>query len=217
MNFTCKAIVFDLDGILVDSDPIAVRHWQRWAKLHGLPVEPILASHHGRPTVETVRQFAPHLDAVAEARAKEIAEADDTDGLVTHEGAARMLSVLPPDRWTIATSGTRRTATFRLQHVGLPIPDTIVTADDVERGKPAPDPYLLAISRLNLAAEDCIVIEDAPSGITSAKSAGARVIGIASTNEPSALSDADAIVSKLSDLRVEFTDNRLKITTTQAG
>ncbi|MEO1148937.1 MAG: HAD-IA family hydrolase [Cyanobacteria bacterium J06638_22] len=214
MNFTCKAIVFDLDGVLVDSDPIAVRHWQRWAEHHGLPVEPILAAHHGRPTVETVRQFAPHLDAVAEAKMKEIAEADDTDGLVAHEGAARLLSTLPPERWTIATSGTRRTATFRLQHVGLPIPDDIVTADDVKRGKPAPDPYLLAISRLDLAVEDCVVIEDAPSGIMAAKAAGARVIGVASTNQPAVLADADAIVAKLSDLHVELIGNRLKITTT---
>ncbi|NER85035.1 MAG: HAD-IA family hydrolase [Leptolyngbya sp. SIO1D8] len=214
MNFTCKAIVFDLDGVLVDSNPIAARHWQEWAKLHGLPVEPILASHHGRPTVETVRQFAPHLDAVAEASAKEIAEADDTDGLVAYEGAFQILLSIPAGRWTIATSGTRRTATFRLQHVGLPIPDNMVTADDVECGKPAPDPYLLAIARLGIAAADCVVVEDAPSGITAAKLAGAQVIGIASTNHPTALSEADAIAAKLSDLQIELVHNRLKITAT---
>ena len=213
MALRCRAVLFDLDGVLVDSNPIAERHWRRWADRHGLPFDEIARTHHGRPTAETVRRVAPHLDAEREARLKETAEADDTDVLAAYDGAAALLAGLPDGRWAIATSGTRRTAAFRLAHVGLPEPAAFVTADDVRRGKPAPDPYLLAAERLGVAAADCVVVEDAPAGVEAARAAGARVVAVASTNAPAALAGADAVVGRLAALRVEVAPDGLAVRT----
>lgn len=211
MKLHCHAIIFDLDGVLVDSNPIVERHWKRWAEHHRLPYDPIARTHHGRPTVEIIRQVAPHLDAEAEARAKETAEADDTDGLTAYDGAADLLAGLPTGRWGIATSGTRRTASFRLRYVGLIEPAILVTADDVARGKPAPDPYLLAAERLGVEPGDCMVVEDAPAGVAAARAAGARVIGVASTSAAAALADADAVADRLSALRIGTSNDRLVV------
>lgn len=211
MTLSCRAVIFDLDGVLVDSNPIVERHWKRWAAQHGLPYDEIARIHHGRPTIEIVRQVAPHLDAEAEAEAKEMAEADDTEGLVVYDGAGLLLRGLPSRRWAIATSGTRRTASIRLRHVGLAEPAVLVTADDVARGKPAPDPYLLAAERLGIAAKDCLVVEDAPAGIAAAKAAGAQVVAVASTSAPHLLGEADAVAERLSAIRVAAAGDRLVV------
>src|SRR5688500_3169574 len=133
MSLLCQAIIFDLDGVLVDSNAICERHMRGWAERRGVPWERLVDIHHGRTTMETFRLVAPELDAAAEALVVETAEADDTDGLVVFAGAARLLSELPADRWAVATSGTRRTATIRLRHAGLPLPRVLITADDVTR------------------------------------------------------------------------------------
>ncbi|NBB72156.1 MAG: HAD-IA family hydrolase [Bacteroidetes bacterium] len=202
MTLTCKAIIFDLDGVLVDSNAISERHWQRWARERGIPYDEIAAGHHGRPTVEIIQDVAPHLDAEAEAENKEGREATDTEGLTAFEGAHALTDQLPDGRWTVATSGRRRTATHRLAHVGLPEPETLVTADDITDGKPAPDPYLLAAERLGVAPQDCVVFEDAPAGVEAAQRAGAQVVAVTSTNDASALSAADAVVRRLADVRI---------------
>ncbi|MBD2105978.1 HAD-IA family hydrolase [Nodosilinea sp. FACHB-13] len=155
MDFLCQAIIFDVDGVLINSDPVAERHWRIWADRHGVDFEAILRIHHGRPTIETIRQVAPHVDAAKEAHIKETAEADDTNGLILYPGAKELLAGLPRDRWGVATSGTRRTVSLRFPHLGLPEPLVMVTADDVQRGKPAPDPYLLAAEQLGVAPTDC--------------------------------------------------------------
>ncbi|MEL6442666.1 MAG: HAD-IA family hydrolase [Bacteroidota bacterium] len=212
MTLRCQAIVFDLDGVLCDSTPIAERHWRRWAEARGVDVAPILAAHHGRPTVETIRQFAPHLDAEVEARAKERDEAGDTDGLRAFDGAARLLTTIPQARWAIATSGRRRTATNRLRHTGLPIPPVLVTADDVQHGKPAPDPYRQAIAGLGFAPADCLVFEDAPAGIASAQAAGAVAVGIASAGHPEWLAAAETVIERLADVQVIVESDGLVVT-----
>jgi sugar-phosphatase len=203
---TARALIFDLDGVLVQSNPIAERHWRRWARERDVSYEHIAAVHHGRPTVETIREVAPHLDAEAEAERKEGREAEDTDGLTAFDGAHRLTAALPDGRWTIATSGRRRTATTRLAHVGLPRPETLVTADDVASGKPAPDPYRLAAERLGLRPQDCIVIEDAPAGVESARRAGAQVVAVTSSNDADALAAADAVVPRLADVHATLDD-----------
>jgi sugar-phosphatase len=217
MRIHCQAILLDVDGVLVDSNPLAERHWRIWAGRHGLDAAPILAAHHGRPTAETIREFAPHLDAEAEALEKESNEADELEGLAAYDGAARIMNALPRDRWAIVTSATRRTATLRLRHLGLPIPDAFVTSDDIQRGKPAPDPYLLAATKLSIDPADCVVIEDAPAGIVSGKSAGARVIAVTSTNPAHALENADLIVARLADVHVEPAGDGITIRVTTNG
>lgn len=214
MNVVCHAIIFDLDGVLVDSRALIERHWRRWAAEHDIPFEEIEAVYHGRSSADVIREIAPHLDAEAEARRKRDREATDTEGLTTVDGAETLLQSLPEARWTIATSGTRKTATARLAHAGLPPPDTLVTADDVESGKPHPDPYLLAARRLDVDPEQSLVLEDAPVGVTAARRAGAHVIGVAATSPAAALSDADTVIQRLTDLEAEPTgDGRLQVAT----
>jgi sugar-phosphatase len=211
MPLTCDAVIFDLDGVVINSDVVAERHWRSWTARHGIPFEQVAAIHHGRPTVETMRLVAPHLDVAVEARVKEDAEAEDAEGLALYEGAARLLQAIPRNRWAVATSGTVRTVALRFAQLGLPDPSVLVTADDVARGKPAPDPYLLASARLGVPPRRCVVIEDAPAGIASARAAGARVIAVASTHPAEALAGADAIVSSLSSLAIAVEDDTLTV------
>lgn len=211
LSFSVDALIFDLDGVLVDSNEIVERHWLLWAKRRGVDFEKIVRSHHGRPTVQTMRELVPHLDVVAEAQIKENAEADDTHGLVAFPGAHRILAALPADRWAIVTSGTRRTATTRLAHTVLPVPRQLITADDVQHGKPDPEPYRMAIERLGFPPQHCLVFEDAPAGVESALAAGAQVIAITSTNPPDALSEARTIVSCLDEIVVTSTKNQLHV------
>lgn len=215
MPLTCEAIIFDLDGVLVDSNAISERHWQRWAEEQGVAYEKIATSHHGRPTAEIIREVAPHLDAEAEAERKEGREATDTEGLRAFEGASALIQGLPEGRWAIATSGRHRTATIRLEHTGLPQPETLVTADDVAQGKPAPDPYLLAAERLDMDPQRCVVFEDAPAGVEAAQRAGAQVVAVASTNSPDALGAAEVVVPRLTDVRVESENGALRIRWTE--
>src|SRR5664279_1438987 len=138
-SFVCQGILFDLDGVLVDSTPCVTRIWSAWAQEHGLDPEYVVHAAHGQRTIETVRKVAPHLDAQRETNLMEQRELNDTDGLRVLPGAKELLAALPTGRYTIVTSGTRLLATKRLQVVGLPVPPKMITADDVTRGKPDPE------------------------------------------------------------------------------
>jgi sugar-phosphatase len=198
----CEAVLFDLDGVLIDSTSCIVRHWTAWATRHGLDASAVLHVAHGLRTIETMRLVAPHLDVEAEAERYTAGELADTEGVVVVEGALQLLSTLPSAAWAVVTSGSAELATARMRRVGLPIPATLVTADDVQRGKPAPDPYLLGASRLGISVEQCLVVEDAPAGIEAARAAGMRVIGVATTHRREQLYRATAIVDRLSALSV---------------
>lgn len=204
MTISCRAIIFDLDGVLVDSDMAIVRGWREWADAQGVPFEEIASIYHGRPMIEVIQQVAPQLDAKAETEALGEKMAAQTDCLVAFEGAEVLLEKLPDDRWIIATSAGRRTARSRLSHTGLPVPDSFVSADDVENGKPDPEPYLLAAEALGVDARSCLVFEDAPAGVEAAQAAGAQVVGLSTTNPSEALSSATAVLSTLNDVSVEI-------------
>jgi len=195
--FVCQAILFDLDGVLVDSTPCVTRVWSEWAREHGLDPEYVVHQAHGQRSIETIRRVAPQLDAQKENAIVEQREIDDTDGLRLLPGAKQLLTALPPERYTIVTSGTRQLATRRLQIVGLPVPASMITADEVARGKPDPEPYLAGAAALGVDPNDCVVFEDAPSGIHSAKAAGMRVIGVTTTYRAEELSGADLIIKSL--------------------
>jgi sugar-phosphatase len=207
-TFECEAILFDLDGVLVDSNAVVVRTWQSWAKSRGLDPERILEVAHGRRTAETVRLVAPDLDAEAEATELERFEVGDLDGVLEIEGARELLSSLPPDAWTVVTSGTRPVATKRMEHLGLPLPERLVTSEDVENGKPHPEPYLMGAEIVGAAPEACVVIEDAPSGVSAARAAGMRVVAVATTYRADDLSEADAVAAALSEIRVSQPSER---------
>ena len=204
-ELACDALLFDLDGVLIDSSTAIVRNWQAWADRHGIDVAQIVQVMHGVRSVETIRAVAPQLDAVQEAAWLTAREVADTDGVVPMPGARQLLAALPAASWTVVTSGSADLARARLQAAGLPVPAQIVTADDVTLGKPAPEPYLLGAARLGIAPERCIVVEDAPVGIQAGRSAGMRVLGIASTHAAAEVLAAGAtvVVDRLADLVVE--------------
>jgi sugar-phosphatase len=200
--FSCDAVLFDLDGVLVDSATVVERTWRRWAARHGLDPAHVIRKAHGRRTIETVRLLAPHLAADDEVAALAASESMETDGIYEVPGARELLESLPPRAWAVVTSGIPAVAELRLRHTRLPTPPVLVTADQVRHGKPHPEGFLTAAARLGVNPARCVVVEDAPPGIEAAHAAGMCVIAIASTYEPQALTAADAVVPALVSLRV---------------
>ena len=200
----CDAILFDLDGVLVDSNPMYERHWRRWAALHGVSFAEIVAVHHGRPAVQTIALVAPHMDAAVEAARYNagVAAGGNVKNVRAYAGVRALLESLPEDRWAIVTSANRKLSSLLLHVLDLPIPRVLVTSDDVKQGKPSPDPYLKAAHALGYAPSRCLVIEDAPAGITAARAAGARVVALRTTNRFEVLQDAHAVLERFTDLRV---------------
>ena len=201
-KFHCAAILFDLDGVLVDSTRSVERQWRAWAREQGVDAEKVMAVAHGVRSREVIRVVAPHLDAEAEARRLESREAHDRDGVVVMPGAVELVRTIPEGRWCVVTSGTRLLATTRLKLAGIPIPKVMITADDVVNGKPHPEPYLKGAERLGVKPEECLVIEDAPAGIQSAHAGGMKVIALASTYPASKLSEADFVVPTLPRIQI---------------
>jgi mannitol-1-/sugar-/sorbitol-6-phosphatase len=200
--FHCSAILFDLDGVLVDSTRSVDRQWRLWAERKGVDGDKVIAIAHGVRTIEVIRFVAPHLDAESEVREIESREAEDTDGVEIMSGAVDLVRTIPEGHWGVVTSGTRDLASARLRFGGLPVPKVLVTADDVVNGKPHPEPYLKGAKLLGVKPADCLVIEDAPAGIQSARAGGMKVVGITSTYPESQLSTADAVVRRLAQIRV---------------
>ena len=201
-TFVCAAILFDLDGVLVDSTSAVDREWREWAAKKGVDGDAIMAIAHGVRTVEVIRRVAPHLDAAAEAALIENHEAGDQRGVTVMPGSIDLVRSIPEGRWGVVTSGSRLLATNRLRFCGLPVPEVLVTSDDVTHGKPDPEPYLKGAGRLGFSPADCLVIEDAPAGIESARAAGTTVIGITSTYGVNALEQANAVIRKLGQIQV---------------
>jgi len=204
-QLNCDAILFDLDGVLVDSTAVIERHWQRWARLRQIDMAAIQAIWHGRRAFEIIAEVAPHLDVVEESRWMRDAEAVDVEGVIEQPGAAALLRALPAGSWAIATSGPHPVATARLNAVGLPIPSQFVTGDDVRNGKPHPEPYLLAAQKLGILPERCVVIEDAVAGVNAALAAGAQVIAVPTSHAAGELTNATAIIPRLADLQMAVT------------
>ena len=208
----CSAILFDLDGVLVDSTGSVTRQWSMWAEENNIDPHTVLEIAHGVRTVEIVRRFAPHLDAEAEVKRLEKREALDHEGVSVMPGAAELLKSIPQGRWCVVTSGTRYLALSRLRLGKLPIPKVLVSADDVSKGKPDPEPYLMGANLLGMNAAECLVIEDAPAGIRAAHAGGMKAIGITSTYPAPALREADAVVQKLAQIRVDCLDGAWGLT-----
>ena len=208
----CEAILFDLDGVLVDSHTVVERTWRRWTERHTIHVPDIVRRAHGRRSIETVREAAPQLDADEEVQWLASVELGDFDGIIALPGAASILGALREGEWAVVTSGGRELARRRLMHANLPLPGVLIAAEDVAVGKPAPDGYLMAASRLAVSLSQCIVVEDTPAGIEAGRRSGARVIALATTFPRTALAGADEIVNTLNDLNLQRLTSGLEVT-----
>ncbi len=208
MKIVCRGVLFDLDGVLVDSTPAVARVWTQWATKHGFVPEQVVRQAHGRPSITTIRELLPHADHVAENREVERGEIEDVEGVIPLPGALELLQALPQDRLALATSCSRPLAEVRIRTAGLPFPKHLITSTDVQRGKPDPEPYIKAAKILDLTPADCIVIEDAPAGIRAGKAAGARVFALRTTAPDAELieSGADWIADNLASLRLASTN-----------
>jgi mannitol-1-/sugar-/sorbitol-6-phosphatase len=212
-EFRCKAFLFDLDGVLVDSRAIVERTWQRWAaERHPIDLVRLLHVAHGRRARDTLRIMAPSLATDAEVAWLDATELADVEGLRVLGGAKELVSALPRNRWAIVTSCGRDLARLRLGAVGLPAPDVLIVAEEVPRGKPAPDGYQLGAERLGYAPSDCIVFEDAPAGVAAGKASGARVLALTTNYAPGDLHGADATITDLGSIQVHHEHDDLVVT-----
>jgi sugar-phosphatase len=204
-SIQCGAVLFDMDGVLVDSTPAVERVWTGWALEHGLVPDEVVRRAHGRPSLATIIELLPHGDHEAENRELERREIEDVADVIALPGVLQLLQNIPPQRWAIVTSASRPLAKVRLRASGLPIPEHLVTSNDIQRGKPFPDPYLKGAEILGVAPRDCVVAEDAASGVRSGKAAGARVLGLLTTSTHAEILDAGAdwIAGDLSALALQ--------------
>jgi sugar-phosphatase len=208
---SCAAILFDLDGVLVDSRSVVERTWQRWGKLRNVNEPDLVRRAHGRRSIETVRDVTPYLDADREVEWLAHAELADFDGVVALPGAAAAIEKLAEGEWAVVTSGGRELAQRRLAHCGLAIPRVLVAAEDVMLGKPAPEGYMLAAAHLGAEPSACIVVEDTPAGIQSGRGAGAKVVALTTTFASPALAAADVVTGSLAEVNIQRSSPGLRL------
>jgi mannitol-1-/sugar-/sorbitol-6-phosphatase len=193
VEISCRGLLFDLDGVLVDSTPAVARVWTKWALAHGFDPEETVRNAHGRPSLSTIKELLPNAaDPALENEIILRGEIEDIEGVVPLPGVCDFLKSVPKDRWALVTSCAKPLARVRLTAGGIPIPEKMITADDVQHGKPDPEPYVKGAALLGLPASECLVFEDAPAGIRAGKSAGARVIALLTTESETQLKSAGA-------------------------
>ncbi|MET9379680.1 HAD family hydrolase [Streptomyces sp. NPDC002928] len=212
MTIHAQALLFDNDGTLVSSLASVQRCWTQWAREYGITAEDFAGvALHGRPAVEIAADLLP-ADVVPQAVARiELLEVEDVPdgGVELLPGTRDLLDSLPADRWAVVTSATLRLAEARLGAVGI-LPKTLIAADDITRGKPDPEPYLLAARRLGVDPAHCVVFEDAPAGLRAGRAAGMTTVALATTHQAHEL-DADLVVKDLSALSVLVTEGGVEI------
>jgi len=208
---TCEAVIFDLDGVLVDSADAIAHHWREWARRNDVDLEHLLRVAQGRRTLDTLAILAPQLDADQELARLARAESTDLFGVRPFPNALELVQSLGPEQWAVATSGTRAVAEARLTHVGLPIPSVLVTADQIRRGKPDPEGFTTAARLLRKPAESCIVIEDSPPGVEAALAAGMRCVGVATTHQATQLAGAHFTVAGLDRVAIRQAGESLEL------
>ena len=206
----CKALLFDLDGVLADTTALVEATWANWAESRGFDQD-LAARVHGRPTAEIIGDLAPELDPEQEAREIESSQERRIPSVSPVDGALELVSSLPAGSWAVVTSGTRAQASARLAAIGLEPPEVVITSEDIAAGKPDPEPYLAAAARLGVRPDECVVFEDAPAGIESGRAAGMRTIGLTTTMGPDLLGGADHVVASLRQVRAEPSADRIAV------
>jgi sugar-phosphatase len=198
--------------VLVDSRRAVELSWHKWATERGVEIPSLLARAQGRRTVESLKEFAPHLDLQAEVARLEQIEAAMTEGVYPVPGAREIIEALHPSEWAIVTSGSDKVALTRMGVCGIPTPQVFVSANDLHRGKPDPEGYLTAARKLAVAPQHCVVVEDTRVGVIAGKAGGMKVLAIEGTENRAALEDADAVVKALGAIRIHRDgDGRLEV------
>jgi sugar-phosphatase len=211
ISISAKGILFDMDGVLVSSIGAAERNWRLWAKRYGVPNAEEYVVPHGRRAIDIVRLLRPDIDAQAGLKVIEDLEVADVADLRVLPGVKRLLESLPLERWAIVTSAQRRLLLARLTAAGLPVPERIISGEMVERGKPDPEPYRKGAELLGFLPRECVVVEDAPSGVGAGVAAGCRVMAVLGTDSTEELRAADWVVASLEDLVVRETASGLEL------
>ena len=206
-----KGLLFDFDGVLVSSLGSVQRCWRRWAAIYAIPDAENFNIPHGVPARDIIRMLRPDVDQGEALRVIEDLEIDDVADLNVLPGVAELLKSLPPDRWSIVTSCTYRLLEGRLRAAGLPEPRNVVSADHVTHGKPDPEPYRRGAELLGFAPEDCIVVEDAPSGVRAGTGAGCRVLAVLSSTPAAELAHATWITDSLDGATATLADDGLTL------
>jgi sugar-phosphatase len=200
-----------MDGVLISSIGSVRRCWRRWAKMYDVPNADEYEVPHGMRAIEIVKMLRPDIDPQEGLRVIEEMEVEDISDLRVLPGVKALLDGLPLEWWAIVTSSTRRLLLARLKAAGLPVPERIISADEVERGKPDPEPYRRGAELVGFRPEECVVVEDAPSGVGAGKAAGCRVIGVLGTHSAEELGGADWILGSLEGLAVTTTLDGLEM------
>ncbi|GAB3066070.1 HAD family hydrolase [Intrasporangium mesophilum] len=212
MRFDVEAILFDIDGTLVDSTGAVERTWRAWAAGRGLDADEILRICHGRRSEDTIALLLPPAEQAAAVSELEQLELADLADITALPATSTLLEALPPDRWAAVTSGPRRLMHARLGAAGLPVPAVLVSAEDVSQGKPDPEGYRRAAATLGVDVCRCLVVEDAPAGIEAGRASGARVLAVATSHPADALDRADAVIPDLTAFTVEAMPDGLAVT-----
>jgi sugar-phosphatase len=202
VGVTAQGILFDMDGVLISSIGSVARSWRSWAKLYDVPNAESFEVPHGMRARDIIKTLRPDIDLQEAVKVVEDLEVEDVADLQVLPGVRVLLESLPLERWAIVTSSTRRLLLARLTAAGLPVPERIISGDDVERGKPDPEPYRRGAALLGFRPEECLVVEDAPSGVGAGKAAGCRVLGVLGTHSAAELNQADWVVGSLEGLAV---------------
>jgi sugar-phosphatase len=205
----CQGVLFDMDGILISSIASVERSWTKWAHLRGVDGALTRETAHGRRAVETIALLRPDLDPEIELKVIEDIEIADNDGLSVLPGVLDLLAALPADRWTVVTSATERLARLRLAAGGIPVPQRLVTADRVTRGKPHPEPFLAGAALLGVAPQDCVVFEDSASGAQAGRDAGCTVVATTFSHPVESLDAAHYLVRDLTEVKAETADGEI--------
>ena len=203
VQIRCKGVLFDMDGILISSMGSVDRSWTKWSELRGVDPAYTLSITHGCRAIETLAKLRPDLDSEEELKVIEEIEIADNEGLEVLPGVLTLLAALPPDRWTVVTSATDKLARVRMASGGIPVPQRLVTADRVTRGKPHPEPFLAGAALLGFAPEDCVVFEDSASGTQAGRAAGCTVVATTFSHPVEALDAAHYLVTDVSGIEVK--------------
>lgn len=210
---TVRGVLFDMDGVLISSIGSVTRCWRQWAAEYEVPGAANYEVPHGMRAVEIVRHLRPDIDENKGLQRIEDLELLDLVDLKVLPGADVLLRSLPPDRWAIVTSATRRLLIGRLEAAGLPVPERLISADMVSKGKPDPEPYMRGAALVHAEPADCVVVEDAPSGVRAGVAAGCNVLGVRGTHSEEELLSAGAhwVVRSLEDVHARVKDGALQL------